>query len=174
MSWKNTNLREMRKLDKYSHRNVCNYGVSSYSRTWPQTDHWYTTEIKHHNFKSLYLFKLGTLCSQWWTVRSRRDLFYGDKKNIIYKWYCLSREPLSNYIYISRFVKVKSLSLVGLFVTPWTVTYQASPSMGFSRQEYWSGLPGPFPGDLPNPGIEPRSPALQIDALPSEPPGKQI
>ena len=51
-------------------------------------------------------------------------------------------------------------SRVWLFVTPWTVAYQASPSMGFSRQEYWSGLPFPSPGDLPNPGIEPRSPAL--------------
>ena len=48
--------------------------------------------------------------------------------------------------------------------------YQAPPSMGFSRQEYWSGLPFPSPGDLPDPGIEPRSPTLQADALPSEPP----
>ena len=51
---------------------------------------------------------------------------------------------------------------------PWTVAYQVSPSMGFSRQGYWSGLPFPSPGDLPGPGIEPRSPALQADALPSE------
>ena len=69
-------------------------------------------------------------------------------------------------------VKVKSLSCVRLFATPWTVAYQASPSMGFSRQEYWSGLPFPSPGDLPDPGIEPRSPALEADALTSEPPGK--
>ena len=61
---------------------------------------------------------------------------------------------------------------VRLFATPWTVAYQATPSMGFSRQEYWSGLPFPSPGDLPNPGIEPGSPELQADALPSEPPGK--
>ena len=66
-------------------------------------------------------------------------------------------------------VKVKSLSRVRLFATPWTVTYQAPQSMGFSRQENWSGLPFPSPGDLPNPGIEPGSPALQTDALPSEP-----
>ena len=66
-------------------------------------------------------------------------------------------------------VKVKSLSHVQLFATPWTVAYQAPRSMGFSRQEYWSGLPFPSPGDLPNPGIEPGSPALQTDALPSEP-----
>ena len=68
--------------------------------------------------------------------------------------------------------EVKSLSCVRLFVTPWTIAYQASPSMGFSRQEYWSGLPFPSPGDLPDPGIEPRSPALEADALTSEPPGK--
>ena len=67
---------------------------------------------------------------------------------------------------------VKSLSRVWLFVTPWTVGYQAPPSMGFSRQEHWSGLPFPSPEDLPDSGIEPRSPALQADALISKPPGK--
>ena len=60
------------------------------------------------------------------------------------------------------------------FVTPWTVTHQAPPSLGFSRQEYWSGLPFPSPGDLANPGIEPRSPALQADALTSEPPRMEL
>ena len=65
---------------------------------------------------------------------------------------------------------VKSLSRVRLFATPWTVAHQAPRSMGFSRQEYWSGLPFPSPRDLPNPRIEPRSPALQADALTSEPP----
>ena len=69
---------------------------------------------------------------------------------------------------------MKSLSHVQLFATPWTVAQQAPPSMGFSRQEYWSGLPFPSPGSLPNPGIEPRSPALQADALTSEPPGKPM
>ena len=63
---------------------------------------------------------------------------------------------------------MKSLSRVQLFATPWTVAYQIAPSMGFSRQECWSGLPFPSPGDLPNPGIEPRSPALQADALGSD------
>ena len=63
---------------------------------------------------------------------------------------------------------VKSLSRVRLFATPRTIAPQAPPSMGFSRQEYWSGLSFPSPGDLPDPGIEPRSPALQADALPSE------
>ena len=55
-----------------------------------------------------------------------------------------------------------------LFVTPWTVACQAPLSMGFSRQEYWSGWPFPSPGDLPNSGIKPGSPTLQADSLPSE------
>ena len=71
-------------------------------------------------------------------------------------------------------VKVKSLRYVQLFATQWNVAYQAPLYMGFSRQEYWSGLPFPSPGDLPNPGIELWSPALQADALPPEPPGKQL
>ena len=60
----------------------------------------------------------------------------------------------------------QSLSRVQLFVTPWTVAHQAPLSMGFFRQEYWTGLSFPSPGDLPNPGIEPASPALQADSLP--------
>ena len=64
------------------------------------------------------------------------------------------------------------LSRVCLFVTPWTVAHQVSPSMGFSRQEYWSGLPFPSPGDAPDPVIKPGSPTLQADSLLSEPPGK--
>ena len=67
---------------------------------------------------------------------------------------------------------VKSLSGVRFFVTPWTVAHQAPLSMVFSRQEYWSGLPFTAPGDLPNPGIKPRSPALQADSLPTELRGK--
>ena len=69
-------------------------------------------------------------------------------------------------------MKVKLLSRVRLFVTPWTIAYQSPRSMEFSRQEYWSGLPFSSPGDLPDPGIEPGSPTLQADALPSEPLGK--
>ena len=70
--------------------------------------------------------------------------------------------------------KVKSLSHVQLFATLWTVAHQAPLSMGFSRPEYWSGLPFPSPGDLPNPGIELRSPALQTDSLLSEPQGSPM
>ena len=69
-------------------------------------------------------------------------------------------------------VQVKSLSRVRLFATPWTVAYEAPLSMEFSRQFYWSGYPFPSPGDLPNTGIKPRSPALWVDSLPAESPGK--
>ena len=65
-----------------------------------------------------------------------------------------------------------ALSSIPLFVIPWTVAPQAPLSMEFSRHEYWSGLPCPLPVDLPNPEIEPRSLTLQMDSLPSEPPGK--
>ena len=80
-------------------------------------------------------------------------------------WYTLS---------FSVKVKVKLLSRVRLFATPWTAAYQAPLSMRFSRQECWSGLPFPSLGDLPDPVIEPGSPALQADALSSEPPGKLL
>ena len=69
---------------------------------------------------------------------------------------------------------VKLLSRVRLFAIPWTVAYQAPPSMEFSREEFWSGLPFPSPGDLPDSGIEPRFPALQADALPSELPAPTL
>ena len=68
--------------------------------------------------------------------------------------------------------EVKLFSRVWLFVTQWTAACQTPLSMGFSRQEYWSGLPFPSPVDCPNPGIEPRSPALQTDSLLAEPRGK--
>ena len=87
---------------------------------------------------------------------------------------------LSIYIYICIYilvnialkVKVKLLSRVRLFAAPWTVAYQVPPSMGFSRQEYWSGLPFPSTEDLPEPWIKPGVPTMYADALPSEPPGK--
>ena len=71
-------------------------------------------------------------------------------------------------------MKVKLLSRVQLFATPWTVAYHTPSSMRFSRQEYWSGLPFPSPGNLPNPGIKPGSPALEADALTSEPPENKM
>ena len=71
-----------------------------------------------------------------------------------------------------RVVCMCVLSRAQLFATPCTVARQAPLSMGFSRQEYWNGLPFPSPGDLSDPRIELRSPALQADCLPPEPPGK--
>ena len=75
---------------------------------------------------------------------------------------------------IEKKKKVKSLSRVQLFATLWTIAHQSPPSMGFSSQEYWNGLPFPSSGDLPDQGIEPRSPTLQAEALNSEPPGKTL
>ena len=92
----------------------------------------------------------------------------GDCSHEIKRHLLLERKAMINLVK----VKVKSLSCIQLFVTPWTVAYKAPLSMEFSGQEYWSGLPFPSPGDLPNPGIKPRSPALQADSLPSELPGK--
>ena len=69
---------------------------------------------------------------------------------------------------------MKLLSHVRLFATPWTVAHQAPPSMEFSRQEYWSGLPFPSPGDLPKPGIKPASPALAGGFFTTESPGKPL
>ena len=92
---------------------------------------------------------------------------------ILWPLFCIDNgKSLRVLIRIISEVKVKAFSRVQLFVTPWTVTYQAPLSMGFSRQEYWSGLPFPSPGDLPDAGIEPGSPALQENSLSFEPPGK--
>ena len=69
------------------------------------------------------------------------------------------------------------LNHVQLFATPQTAAHQVSPSMEFSRQEHWSGLPFPSPEDLPNPGIKPTSPAwmwIKVDSLSSEPPGRKV
>ena len=91
------------------------------------------------------------------------------KMNILY---C---KILKLHIFLLPQKKVKENKVaqcVQLFATPWTGAHQAPPSIEFSRQEYWSGLPFPSPGDLPDPGIEPRSPTLWADTLPSEPPGK--
>ena len=101
---------------------------------------------------------LGLCCCCHWNL-SQHDLSPG-----------LFQVPWEVFLLPLLKVKVKSLSRVRLFAIPWTVFYQASLSMGFSRQEYWTGLPFPSPRALPDPGIKPRSPALQADTLPSEPP----
>ena len=73
-------------------------------------------------------------------------------------YHCLQSCPTTHWYILFSMCPVKLLSRVRLFATPWTVAYQAPQSIEFSMQEYWSGLPFPSPGDLPNPGIEPRSP----------------
>ena len=74
-------------------------------------------------------------------------------RSILLTYYCV-QDSIINY---NHTVKLKSLSHVRLLVTPWNVAYQALPSVGFSRQEYWSGLSCPPSGDLPDPGIKPLS-----------------
>ena len=83
---------------------------------------------------------------------------------------CFLCSQCSPYRNLAQAWVLSHFGCVWLFAIPWTVARQAPLSMGFSRQEYGSGLPCPSPGDLPDPGIEPRSPALQADSLPSEPP----
>ena len=103
--------------------------------------------------------------SSWLSGQTCVSCFYSTGRWTLYHW-----APWEAHF--TQWKLVKSLSHVQLFVTPWTVAHLALLSMGFSRQEYWSGLPFPSPGNLPDPGIEPRSPTLRADALTSEPPGK--
>ena len=93
---------------------------------------------------------------------------FQNSKNINYK----PKKKLFSLNKSKKIWCVKLLSCVQLFATPWTVACQAPLSMGFSRQEYWSGLPFPSPGDLPNPGLKPTSPAVLADSLQAEPPGE--
>ena len=88
--------------------------------------------------------------------------------------YILSQEMdrFSKFVEFDRSISGLVAKLCLTFATPWTIAHQAPLSMRFSRQEDWSGLPFPSPGDLPNPGIKPRSPTLQMDSLLPEPPGK--
>ena len=94
--------------------------------------------------------------------RKHKKLFHAGR-------FPISWNKLSNYNYGGGGLVAM---LCQILATPWTVACQVPLSVGFSRQEYWSGLPFPSPGDLHDPGIEPRSPALQADSLPTELPGK--
>ena len=146
---------------------------------------------KIENMMHLLCFKVFKNTSIWHYVHWQWDSF-ADDINILKIWILLNdwkrqihkkkkNEMLDNGKCISgrmntarvlfAYSEVKSLSRVWLFSTPWTVAHQAPPSMEFSRQEYWSGLPFPSPGDLLDPGIKPGSPTLRADTLPSEPPG---
>ena len=102
----------------------------------------------------------------------KNEIFIEKWPWILWIWWALGANEVTMWVLLKMKVKVKSLSSVQLFATPWTVAYQDSPSVGFYRQGYCSGLSFPSPGELPDPGIKPRSPVLQADVLPSEPPGK--
>ena len=105
-----------------------------------------------------------TSCPHWALFESLTHRMYEQNKMVVDGCY-------TSFKYFER-EREWTHSVLSDSVTPWTVAYQALPSMEFSKEEYWSGLPFPSPGDLPHPVIEPGSPALQADALPSEPPGK--
>ena len=93
---------------------------------------------------------------------------------MIIHWLGIYWSSIIGCVYMYMCVCVTHFSCVQLFATPWTIARQAPLSTEFSRQEYWSELPCPSLGDLPDPRIEPGSPTLQTDALPSEPPGKSM
>ena len=150
--------------------------------------------VKGRESKTLEFYREHTnfLPESWKWILSHRIFRYLD--TYTHKWmhtyihipFCMCKDIcISRHVYLYIFVnvdvcmdgqervwkfwsKVKLLSHVWPFATPWTVAHQASLSMRFSREEYWIGLPFPSPGDLPDPGIEPRSPALPADALTSE------
>ena len=115
---------------------------------------------------------LGIARKHWGIRMADWILDVTDQKSTICNTLWMRAKSLQSCVTLC--VYVKSFSRVWLFATPWTVAYQAPPSMGFSRQEYWSGLPYPFPVDLPDPGIEPRSPAFQADVSTFEPPGMSL
>ena len=129
-------------------------------------------------YTSQQTWELGTLIHpilQMWKLRHWMITLPKIIQLLRQTWYLNQAAKVARHLLlISMSEWVKSLSRVRLFATPWTVAHQVPPSMGISRQEYWSGLPFPSPGDLRNPGIEPRSPVLQADALTSEPPEKPV
>ena len=118
--------------------------------------------------------QLEKACAQQWRPSTAKNKVINLKKIFLSKSLIRYKEEVNHSIFtvhkifldypVKMFTDynghVKSFSCVRLFVTPWTVAYQASPSLGFSRQEYWNGLLFPSPGDLPDPGIEPGSPTL--------------
>ena len=146
----------------------CCQVVSNYLLEFAQTHvHWVSDTVQHipqssHSFCTYFWLHTGRDgCASWtWLLPACSSLTtrfgWDGKDHVIQFWNWKKR-------------KWSCSSRVWLFATLWAVAHQAPPSMGFSRQEYWSGLPLPSPGDLPDPGIEPRCPSLQANALLSEP-----
>ena len=146
---------------------------------WEDSNHWELgspgTSLPLCNF-SIWLrqrggFRLLGLLTGW--LRAPKIHISQERKGDAGRnlWHSLGNQA-TLFLPHSVVSEVKSLSRVQLFATLWTIAHQAPPSIKFSRQEYWSGLPFPSPGDLPDPGAEPGSPTLQADALLSEPLGK--
>ena len=94
----------------------------------------------------------------------------GGEAGVSVGFFCVTNHPKT--LWLEMLLLLSHFSHVRLFMTLWTVACQAPLSVEYSRQEYWSGLPCPPVGHLLDPGIQPRSPTLQVDSLPSEPPGK--
>ena len=113
---------------------------------------WVAISFSSRSFQPRDQTKVSCIAGRFFTI-------WATSKTYLYVY--INESLCCLYIYIST---VQSLSHIWLFVTPWTVACQAPLSMGFSRQEYWSELPFPFPADLSNPGIKPRSPALQTSS----------
>ena len=150
-------------------------------------------------FSLLFSCQLWTLWSPWANLCSYNPFRLSDNKNFQKILFCDKNEKKSyRFCFVSEKIlrscaiwpcflqiwsclemgpwitKRASHCLIQLFATPWTVACHAPLSVGFSRQEYWSGLPVPSLEDFPNPETEPRSPTLQADSLLSEPPGKPL
>ena len=131
-------------------------------------DHGCTGRDRQDSSHYLLLLLLLSYFSHIWPCATHR----WQSTRLLHPWDSQGKNPGVGYHFLLQCEKVKSLSRVQLLATPWTAAYQAPLSIRFSRQEYWSGLPFPSPGHLPDSGIKPRSPSLYTDALPSEPPGK--
>ena len=141
------------------------YGLSDLAGLWYlfQKLLCYRSNVRSFNVLDLFSVSLFLLQDNGVNILTISYWVKNTSKYIIYSIYPLSDISICVCVCVRVCVKwseMKLLSCVRLFATPWTVAYQTSLSMGFSRQEYWSGLPFPSPRDLPNPGVEPGSPTL--------------
>ena len=156
---------------------------NSNTQNWPEFIFWcisFQPFVCTQNLLNIWYHAMNTVC----ILTFHRTFYFKSLSlllNISPNLFCFHSSVFfsffKNWVIVCMCVCVCALLLshVWLFVTPWTVAHQASLSMGFPRQEYWSGLPFPLLRDLPDPGIKPMSPAspaLWADSLPVEPPGK--
>ena len=141
-------------------------GTRVQSLVWEDSTCSKATKPVCHNY---WASALRPVCCNSWSPRAPEPVLHSKRNHCKVKHeHCRGQQPL---LTATREKSKWSRSGLSDSVTPWTAAHQAPPSMGFSRQEYWSGLPCPSPGDLPDLGIKPGSPTLQADALPSEPSG---